>query len=72
MIFLPSDKGGEFCILSTEQYLQRGIQHLENSDIYKPNSDITPKTIETRINNEWKKIAKHRNIDYVNINKLHL
>ena len=62
LVFLPSDKGGEFCVLSRKQYTDLGMLHLNDSGIYKPVKSFSIKGLETRINNTWKKIAKSYNL----------
>ena len=60
--FLPSDKGGEFCVIESSMYTQLGVEHLTDESSYAQISHITPKTIETRINSTWKKIAHDNEI----------
>ena len=60
-IYLPSDKGGEFCVVEKSSYINAGFQHLQDDKTYL-RTTITPKTIELRINSKWKTIAKLRGI----------
>ena len=32
--YLPSDKGGEFCVIENERYVDIGRQHLNDNEIY--------------------------------------
>ena len=57
LVFLPSDKGGEFCVINKNEYIELGERHLEDTTTYVKKS-ITPKTIETHINNTWRQIYK--------------
>ncbi|MEL7309754.1 MAG: hypothetical protein AAGK05_19180, partial [Pseudomonadota bacterium] len=61
-IFLPSDKGGEFCVLENERYKEIGEQHLSNTDLYCSVSSISPKTIESKVNKVWRTIAQKNNV----------
>ena len=60
---LPSDKGGEFCIIERARYANIGTQHLSNSSVYTQVKAITPKTIESRVNKIWKSIAQRHSIN---------
>ena len=62
--FLPSDKGGEFCVINQEQYTSLGMSHLNDNDTYKQVKAISAKCIETRINKVWKDIATRRGISH--------
>jgi len=56
LILIPSDKGGEFCSLTQEQYHNAAINHLSGS-AYKKVRNIKATTVEKRINTVWKKIC---------------
>ena len=61
-IYLPSDKGGEFCVIDLKTYNDLAIQHLENPANYCKVARMTTKTIERKINPIWKNICQKRNI----------
>ena len=61
-IYLPSDKGGEFCVIDSKTYNDLAIQHLENPANYCKVARMTTKTIERKINPIWKNICQKRNI----------
>ena len=63
IICLPSDKGGEFCVVDKKQYLELGQHHLNNNTIYNITRRISAKTVETRVNNVWKEISKKNRFD---------
>ena len=56
-LYLPSDKGGEFCVIESTTYSQLGYEHLSDRSSYTRISHLTPKTLESRINSTWKKVA---------------
>ena len=58
IVCLPSDKGGEFCVLNRAKYLELGHQHLNDTDTYVITNRISPKTIETRVNQVWKEVCR--------------
>ncbi len=60
---LPSDKGGEFCVIENDKYIELGNNHLHDDNIYADVTSITPKTIEMRVNNIWRKVASRKNIN---------
>jgi hypothetical protein len=62
LIYLPSDKGGEFCIIDETRYKELGFNHLSDTSIYQPVAHITPKTIETKVNFTWRRICDRRNL----------
>jgi hypothetical protein len=64
MTYLPSDKGGEFCVVNKSTYISLGQDHLNNTNTYEQLPSLTPKTIEKRINHLWKSICKRRSISY--------
>lgn len=58
LIYLPSDKGKEFCIIEKSKYNDAANQHLNDTNIYKHIPRLKAKTVETKINNIWKGICK--------------
>ena len=62
LIYLPSDKGSEFCILSETDYLAAGFQHLSDNSLYSKIAHITPKTIEKRVNYAWNTVCATKEI----------
>ena len=46
LIFLPSDKGGEFCVIQTEDYNGAAMRHLEKQATYTKVPGMTARTIE--------------------------
>ena len=58
LTFLPSDKGGEFCVLDTKQYNEIAYKHLADEITYKRVPRMSSKTIEMKINNTWRKVAR--------------
>ena len=52
IIILPSDKGGELCIIKKEIYTAAGEEHLNDTNVYKKIKRITASTIEKKINLE--------------------
>ncbi|MEL7308719.1 MAG: reverse transcriptase domain-containing protein, partial [Pseudomonadota bacterium] len=62
--YLPSDKGGEFCVIENERYVDIGKEHLNDSEIYSRIATISTKTIELRVNKVWKEIAKKNNLNF--------
>ena len=62
LIYLPSDKGGEFCVIEENRYKEAGLTHLNDPEFYRKIAHITPKAIELRINNVWKTICQIKNI----------
>jgi hypothetical protein len=61
-IFLPSDKGGEFCVIGKSRYINLGMEHLNDTSTYRPIPHITAKTIEKRINSVWNDICTRNEI----------
>jgi hypothetical protein len=57
LVFLPSDKGGEFCIVSTNDYEDAALRHLGDENTYRKTARMTAKTIETKINGTWRRIS---------------
>jgi hypothetical protein len=62
LVFLPSDKGGEFCVLQKELYTELGNQHLSDRTIYKAINHIQAKTVEKKLNTVWSNICHRREI----------
>ena len=62
VVCLPSDKGGEFCVLDTERYDAIAFEHLSDDKIYKRVPRMTAKTVETKINGVWKDVSKEAEI----------
>ena len=62
LVFLPSDKGGEFCVISTSDYERAAFKHLEDGTIYKKVARMTAKTIENKINGTWRKVSSAEKI----------
>jgi hypothetical protein len=61
-IYLPSDKGGEFCVIEKDRYTQLALAHLQDTTTYKPIPHIVPSTIEKRVNNVWNDICHSNEI----------
>ena len=59
---MPSDKGGEFCIMNKDEYIKAGEQHLDNRSLYKLVPRMTAGTIEDKINKQWRSICSQTNI----------
>ena len=59
---MPSDKGGEFGAMNKEEYAELGRSHLSDTEVYEPVPRITAKTIEGRINKEWRAISRTRGV----------
>lgn len=53
-IYLPSDKGGEFCITDKQIYTESALNHLRDATTYRRVSHMTAKTIEKKVNTTWK------------------
>ena len=62
LVFLPSDRGGEFCVISSNEYQQAALKHLDDETIYKKVTRMTAKTIETKINGAWRKVSSTEGI----------
>lgn len=61
-IYLPSDKGGEFCVIDLQTYNEAALQHLEDPHTYRKIPRMSAKTVEGKINPVWKDICVRRNI----------
>ena len=55
---MPSDKGGEFCAVERDVYMQLGRSHLADTATYQTVPRMTAKTIESKLNKEWKRTYK--------------
>ena len=62
LVFLPCDKGSEFCTIEKDKYTEAGFLHLADASTYKKVNHISPNTIEKRINGTWKFIAKKNSV----------
>jgi hypothetical protein len=60
--YLPSDKGGEFCVIETSRYNELALEHLSDATVYKVISHIAPVTIEKRVNTVWTEICRQNGI----------
>lgn len=63
LIYLPSDKGTEFCVIEEERYFAAGRSHLENETFYKKVIINKCDSIEKRINAVWMNICESRRLD---------
>ena len=63
-IFLPSDKGGEFCVISQSEYRNLALSHLSDDSTYLHISHMTACTIEKKINAVWKTVANESHLPY--------
>jgi hypothetical protein len=61
-IFLPSDKGGEFCVIEENIYTTLGMEHLSDTNTYRKIEHMMPATIEKKINLVWKTVCKRRKL----------
>jgi hypothetical protein len=48
LIFLPSDKGGEFCVVEEERYVTAALDHLTDLSTYRPVAHMQARTIELK------------------------
>ena len=55
-VYLPSDKGSEFCVIDQARYNEAGEDHLSNAEVYSK-AKIAVSTIETRVNKVWKSVC---------------
>jgi len=60
--YLPSDKGGEFCVVETTKYDEAALEHLSDNATYTPVRTMTAKTIESKINKIWKQVCTQAKI----------
>ena len=61
-IYLPSDKGGEFCVIDTKTYHEAGKFHLDNMNTYQRVARMSAKTIEGKINTAWKVVCRDNGV----------
>ncbi len=59
---LPSDKGGEFCVVNRDTYINTGIAQLQDRTVYRPVPRMTARTVETKVNKVWKGVAAERSL----------
>ena len=59
---MPSDKGGEFCAIEVDAYNELGRCHLADTATYKRVPRMTAKTVEGKINKEWKAVCNERGV----------
>jgi hypothetical protein len=59
---LPSDKGGEFCIVDNSIYDKAIMEHLSDLTTYRKIARYNPSDSEKTINNSWSHICKLRNL----------
>jgi hypothetical protein len=57
LVYLPSDKGGEFCITTTQAYDEAAQRHLDDEAIYTRVPRMTANTIEKKISRVWKDVS---------------
>ncbi|MCP6769823.1 hypothetical protein NL529_33755, partial [Klebsiella pneumoniae] len=60
-VYLPSDKGGEFCVIEKARYTEAAVIHLQDTVIYRKIPPMKAETIEKKVNTTWRKIASNRN-----------
>ena len=61
LIYLPSDKGKEFCVISQNTYSQLALDYL-NDNMYSAVTGIQSTQLGNLINNAWTNICKWRNM----------
>ena len=61
-IYLPSDKGTEFCVVDKITYNTAADNHLQDTNTYRNVSRMSAVTIEKKINKVWKDICNARDI----------
>ena len=64
LIYLPSDKGSEFCVLEEDKYVQAGQAHLQDEATYLKVKINSCDSIEKRINAVWSNVCKRRDISF--------
>jgi len=69
-IYLPSDKGGEFTVLSKESYLHLGIDHLNDTTTYTQSKKDRTATIATQLKKLWFEIIHERRLPYQHAKRL--
>ena len=53
LIYLPPDKGKEFCVVSQNTYNQLALDHLKDNSIYSEATGIQSTQLENQINNVY-------------------
>ena len=61
-IYMPSDKGGEFTILTKEKYIELGDEHLSNTSVYKTLPRNNTETIRKNLNKHWTSIISEKSL----------
>ena len=62
LIFLPSDKGGEFCVIQKVRYISAVESHLANHSIYHRVLWYNPADSEFQLNSKWSSIGTRYNL----------
>ena len=62
LVFLPSDKGGEFCVIEAKKYDEIAVKHLSDTKIYQQVPRMTAKTVENKVNTSWKQVCSEASI----------
>ena len=62
LVYLPSDKGKEFCVISQNNYNQLALDHLKDNNTYIEITNTQPTHIQNKINDLWINICKRRHI----------
>ena len=62
LLYLPSDKGKEFYVISKNTYNQWALDHLKDNNIYSEVTGIQSTQLENPNNNALTNICKRRNI----------
>ena len=57
IVCLPSDKGGEFCVVESVKYTQAANEHLSDTNTYKKVARMSAPTIEKKINKVWRTVS---------------
>ena len=57
LVYLPSDKGGQFCVIEKERYDEAALQHLHDTTTYRASRITSAQTIERKINTTWRNIT---------------
>ena len=68
--YLPSDKGGEFTIISSQRYLELGLEHLSDNATYTRNSTNQTNKIATELQNIWYEIIAKRKLPNIQARRL--
>ena len=57
-VYLPSDKGTEFCVIQQQDtYTRVTLDHLSDANTYQKVPRMSAKTVENIVNTAWKKIC---------------